>query len=112
VEMLSYVLRLNEAQAAKYYPEGMFEGVVLLAPLVLLFYAAPVLAALGGKGRYVWLLGPILGVAPGLLAGFAAGTPVYGATVGFVAGLASTAIQRLQSNSRRDATSRSGESAA
>ncbi|MBS0444982.1 MAG: hypothetical protein JSR59_03430 [Proteobacteria bacterium] len=74
---------------------GKAEGVLFVSPLVLVFYAGPLLGVLREKGRVAWLLGSFFGILPGLLLGLLAGVAAYGSLVGLLAGLGAVALTRL-----------------
>lgn len=94
-ELLAAAIGAGVPSVAKLSPRGTVEAVVLVSPLLLIFYAGPLLGFLRTHRPSAWPVAALLGLLPGVALGAASGLIAYGVLVGLLAGLASVALLRL-----------------
>jgi len=103
VELLGMVVRSSWPSAAPWFRSGITAAVLLISPLIILFYASPILLWLERRSGSNPLLSGVAGFLPGLGLGALAGSTAYGVLVGVLAGVFSGAIQhRLALRSREE----------
>jgi hypothetical protein len=95
VELLALMLGALVPTAAVSASSARVQSVLLVSPLLLIFYAGPLVGLVGRRSRVAWPLAGFLGLLPGLALGSLAGLAVYGCLVGVITGLGSVGLSHF-----------------
>jgi hypothetical protein len=95
VELLALTLGALVPAAAVSASGARPQSVLLVSPLLLIFYAGPLVGLVGHTSRVALPLAGFLGLLPGLALGSLGGLAVYGCLVGALAGMASVGLSHF-----------------
>jgi hypothetical protein len=96
VELLTFAFGAYSLVASVATQVSRVESVLLVSPVLLIFYAGPLVGFLAPRRWSSWPLAALLGLLPGFALGFPAGLAAYGSLVGALAGLCAIGLTRFR----------------